>query len=1449
MSSQVHFIFLGLLISAFMLSGFVMTTNAQISYIWKEAETPDKTNFPINISGGPRGEVLSNGKWILQTFSEEEVKAGKLGSGIELSYNINVEQEGFYRFWICLGYESVRAPLMWRLDNSEWHEIPSSDLTQNLIELSMWCEAGWISPAEVNLTSGTHTLELKADRPGSDGRFLFGMDAIAFVQGNWTPEDKIKPNEEPDTEIDLQAKDNVFRFSSDIPKDMSKRVELPLNGVWQVCRHDDPNMDQSPYEPVTNTPQNPHWRGINVPSGLRSIPALDMAHRVWYRCRVEVLESFQGHSFYLDFTGTNWIASVMVNGKLIGSHKSTRIPWLLDITNAVNPGQTNEIMVGIKDIWYAMDYKYSNTTLNKMRNIPVESFQYTRFIAPVYPTTKGDANGMVCGITDPVSLFVTGSVYVSDVFVQTKVAQKRIIADYTLTNTTQVPLEVTLKADAVLDNDRKIEKSLEPKTVLIPANGTEKVSFDEGWADPKLWFPGDDPANMYRLVSTITLDNKPVDSYEQRFGFKEITIDGKYIRVNGIRRNFWNLLDCLKGNTSEEKLAHFRKGNNRFERFSDDLGLRKLLGSRSNQLNWSDIHGIPGRLSTMIDGMFITYDLSNPVTWENFRDHVRQVVLAYRNHPSIIIYSLENELVLINGRLGYGGILDQVEMDAKQMVESARELDPTRPYMLDGAGALKGNLLEINNLHYPEPGTEFFPENAYTLERWGDFGDRWIWDRQRPLAMGETAFFAGKNADHAWIGGDSVFLGRDKAKKAYGKYVRMLLEGYRWNDIFMICPWVGMDEFPECWNAMSPLAAFVREYNTSFLVGEKVIRTVKVFNDTFSEKPLEFSWSVKIGRKEIAGKKQSLKIESGFGKELTIEFTAPTVAKRTEAQLTLIVSRKGDQTYTDTKTIAFFPRITKVPLKKQVYVLENDDKTSKSLLKWEIKANSIKVLSEALPEGIVLIAPDVLTDETSKSDEFKLYTEKGGCIICLEQEHPFTKPAYSVKATDHQANYTFPLGYGNMLFAGLDEVDFSNWAGKSPSAKKIWEPHSVRSWVACGNELNFSAMLEMPFGKGVIIASQMQVGTKLDVEPTAQVLLANMLRYCDSYKPVSNDAFVFAPGKPEIADFMRKSGCNVQETDDLSKVLNDNNTVVVYASKTNLESLISLKAQVAKFTQSGGWIMLWDLEPEGLQAYNKLLGTEHLLREFRLEKVTLVKDVLTSGLGNRDIAQYSKEEIMHGNMWLSQEVFTYCVDGADIAPFCKLPGQKDEPYHPTKDDHDPYNFVNGMTGNEFWKYIVQIWHGDWKPEGSPPFLFGLPVPCKIKTVKIWNNNYYDTIKDMEIQLDGKSVATLELPDALASADANLGVKLAEKDLSLIVRSIRKHQDLPLVGIDNVQIIRELPEWYKKVFPLVNVGGLVRYPDGKGGFILNQIKLTDQDTEENITKKQRIVKTILENIGR
>jgi len=1419
-------------------------------YVWREAESADEANFRVQTQSGDPS-VLSGGGWLAETLGSKEEVSAKLGAGRSLKYKLVVPRPGRYRLWIRIGFEWVRPPLQWRVDSGPWRTVRPEDLSVNLIGIGPWAEVGWVNAGDLVLKGGRHTLELKADKPGSDGRFLLALDVVALVMGDWRPDGPLRPGERPSGLLDRRAQGHAYRLAA--PGSGAKRTVVPLNGPWQVCRDDDPDMDSAPYAPPRRPPANPTWRGVMVPSDLKSLPALNLAHRVWYRCRVYVPAVFAGSSFILDFTGTNWIASVVVNGEFVGWRRSTRVPWQCDITRAIKPGRVNEITVGVKSPWYAVDAKFHKSELDKLRNVPVSAFGNIRFVAPVYPSTKGDADGTEWGITDPVELIVAGPAYVRDVFVKTSVARKSITADVSIANNTGGALDVSVQSEAVFERSGQAEKKLGPMSVRIPPGQTRTVTLQAEWPNAKLWWPDDDPANMYRLRTTLSVRGRTVDLHEQSFGFREVTIDGVYIRINGLRRNFWNLLGGLQGTSPQDALKRFRTANNRFERFSADLGLAKMLGPRRKQLDWFDRHGVAGRLSTMIDGMFITYDLNNPVTWENLREHVEQVVRAYRNHPSIIVYSLENELLFINGRLGgTGDVMDRLEAEARRLVETAHKLDPTRPCMLDGSGALKDNSVEICCTHYAEDG--FHPDNAYPVESIVSVG-RWSWDRRRPYAAGEIAYFSGNDADHAWIGGGSAAQSRADARRAYAKYVRYILERYRWNDVAMIFPWVGQDGFEDCWTAMSPLAAFVREYNTAFFAGESVTRTVKVFNDTFSREPVTFTWRVEVDGKQIAGASENLSIEPGFGKELTLAFTAPQVTTRTAGRLVLEVARQGDKPFRDTKDLAFFPKVRNVKLSRQVYVLGGSEFAEK-LARFGVTAQAVGQVADADPGGILVVAPDALAQGASASP-FVEYASRGGRVVCLEQEFPFSGSALPVPLTlaveerkRVDADFAFGQGMGSPILEGLMDSDLSNWAGGSPTAKAVWNrpSGSARAWVVCGPALKYAALVEMPCGRGEVIACQMRVGAKLDVEPAAGVLLANMLRRADAYEPASGSMVVFAPQSPQIIEFVRGLGCRMRESADLSGAgLPPDTVLIVHASRANLEALLRSRAEVERFVRSGGWVMLWGLEPDGLAAYNELLGTRHHIREFRVEAVRLEPDPLTAGLDSPDVRMHTDEVIApwSGLKLVSPDVFSFCVDGADVAPFCFGAPENYSFQHGS----GPYNLVNGLTNEDFWWYIDQIPYDRIPESGLVLHTFDLPGPCTLDRIVVWNNANYNTIREIEVRVDGKEAAKAELPDSYDSVEIKLNGLRAEKTVSLLAHSVRVRQDKKLIGLDLVKIIRELPDWYAgKVFPLVDVGGLVRYPRGRGGYILNQIKLTERDTAENAEKKRRIVSVILQNLG-
>ena len=52
---------------------------------------------------------------------------------------------------------------------------------------------------------------------------------------------------------------------------------------------------------------------------------------------------------------------------------------------------------------------------------------------------------------------------------------------------------------------------------------------------------------------------------------------------------------------------------------------------------------------------------------------------AYRNHPSVIFYQIENELVYINGMNIYGGDLPLIEREMLEVYKAGKANDPTRP--------------------------------------------------------------------------------------------------------------------------------------------------------------------------------------------------------------------------------------------------------------------------------------------------------------------------------------------------------------------------------------------------------------------------------------------------------------------------------------------------------------------------------------------------------------------------------------------------------------------------------------------------------------------------------------------------------------------------------------------------------------------------------------------------
>ena len=1447
--------------------------------VWVEAENHDQSNFAhFTKSDMGRPELLSGGQWIMKGMNPEEVRELVPDLGIQLSYRVDVAAGGTYNLWARVGWFNSRAAFRWRVNEGAWHDVPGDQATTNLMELGFFCEVSWADLGEIVLEPGKAVLEVVYPKTsGEKERMLVAADCFAFVQGDFVPEGPFKPGETYDDPLSRAAAEQVF----ELPKLQNPaRTSVALTGTWQVARFDDPDMDVDTYVPIQElpSPARLRWMEFDVPGSPWMTPALVFGHRLIYRTRVAVPAEHGGRGFTLHFSGTNWIVSVFINGKLAGTHRGVWVPWDLDVSEFIRAGETNEIAVAVKGTYYAMDVKAmdKNGTFMSMRNRPLSRKDWTRWVAPIYPSTKGDGDGYEYGLVNPVTLHSVGAVYTEDVFIKPSVEKKSLHTDVTLRNTSSKQQTVDIRCEAICEKSGESERSFGPVSATVPAGEVRTFDVSGGWQNPKLWWPEPSP-DLYRLRTTISVGDRIVDVSEESFGFREVTIRGTGVCINGVRRNFWNWVDVHGSliERPEQWVDQWREDKSRFMRFSHGRKITSTLPTREERLDFYDRAGVPGRLCTMIDGMFITFNLGertkdsqgNPLlivnepVWENFREHMAQVARAYRNHPSVIFYQVENELVYINGMNIYGGYLDKIEGLMNGVCEAGRAQDPTRPYTVGGGGDLSGKL-EINSPHYPTAAFDHYPENAYTIDHYATKIERWPWDRSKPWIVGESCF--AKELEYgACVAGDRVFRGIDEARRGKAKWLRMLYGGYRWAGVAGFFPWDNLWNYEDAQKIFSPLAVIPRKQTSRLFAGKANKVAFKVMNDTLSAAPVRFRWSYKIGDQTIANGQERLSIEPGQGQEIELTIPAPETEVRLDGVLELVAEQEGTERYGDQREVPVLPRVTGLDVRVPVYVLRPDEELTAFLRQTGTPFSVIESLEPLTGKdhGLLLVSRDALTAREAYGTDLLAFAASGGRVICLEQEYPPAGAALPVplKTTTRFGGYAHPQALGTSVFADLGAEDLIDWVGDHPTFKAVYQKPSQggRSLVEAGESLQYSPLVEVPCGRGIMVLCQLRVGAKLGLDPAAEVLLRNLIGTYAEYAPSQGIAAVYSPNDELLVEKVMATGALVERVATIAEGLDAARyrVLIVKAASEALETLWGQSKAVTAFQAAGGWVVLCGLDPTGLDSFNSLVGGNYQIRPFRMERVTLENPTFTlaATLGNRDLALFSPKQIMHGRYYVSPDTFSYCLDRQDFAPFTRPPGAPDDPmqYEPTFDDHDPFNFVNGMLSSDFWRYIQQLWIPE---EETLKLTFELRRPDLLKTIKIWNNATYWTIKDLEIVVDGNKdepicatlpdspdLTTIELPEAIS----------VKKTIMLEIKSWRerplKRTDLRLVGIDNLQFLR--PEEPKGSVSIDSAGGLVAFPRGEGGFLLSQIKfMVEEPRPENGAKKQRMLGVLLQNMG-
>jgi beta-galactosidase len=273
-------------------------------------------------------------------------------------------------------------------------------------------------------------------------------------------------------------------------------------------------------------------------------------------------------------------------------------------------------------------------------------------------------------IVDPVHVGIWGT-HVQTPVVKTNYAEVRVMT--TVYNKSEKP-EAKVRVQNIIVNHKGIEIAHKEVVTELQAGKSRDIETTSGLTDPLRW----DITNpvIYEVKTNIFVDDRLVDSYATPFGVRTI----RFTADNGFYLNDKRVQ--LKGvNLHHDHGPLGAAFNSRaMER---QLEIMKSMGCNAIRTS----HNIPApELLDLCDRMgllvfneaFDKYDskadISDETDFEEFAHrNIKNFVMRDRNHPSILIWSVGNEMhdVQMNTNNGL--------FKLQTMVSYVRKYDPTRP--------------------------------------------------------------------------------------------------------------------------------------------------------------------------------------------------------------------------------------------------------------------------------------------------------------------------------------------------------------------------------------------------------------------------------------------------------------------------------------------------------------------------------------------------------------------------------------------------------------------------------------------------------------------------------------------------------------------------------------------------------------------------------------------------
>ncbi|MEF8824816.1 MAG: sugar-binding domain-containing protein [Halapricum sp.] len=409
-----------------------------------------------------------------------------------------------------------------------------------------------------------------------------------------------------------------------------------MNDQWtfRIDPESNGNKDEW-YDPATDWDDT---RTVSVPHSWQEHEDLrTYTGTAWYRTTFTFDSLEDGQQALLSFGAVDYETTVWVNGQRVGEHRGGYLPFTVDATTAIEPGE-NTVAIRVHD----------PEDISEIPHGKQGAEWYTR----------------VSGPWQGIDLVVVPEVRVNDL---------RVTPDLD-SGTADVAISVSRDTRSFTATVRiSRDGSVVSETSATVQDGTveESVSIP----DPDYWTP--ETPDLYDIEVTLSDGEDALDSYETYFGMRSVAYDDGQLYLNGEPFEMRGALD-----QAFYPDTYYRPAD--IETFEEEIRAAKELGFNLLRKHIKPAHPEFVELADRL-GILVWEEPANPDRYTDrskgeLREQLFGMIDRDYNNPSVIAWSIYNEEWGIGYHEKEASLWEDPEKQdyLESLYHDVREYDPTR---------------------------------------------------------------------------------------------------------------------------------------------------------------------------------------------------------------------------------------------------------------------------------------------------------------------------------------------------------------------------------------------------------------------------------------------------------------------------------------------------------------------------------------------------------------------------------------------------------------------------------------------------------------------------------------------------------------------------------------------------------------------------------------------------